>query len=124
KVDGFRVDTARHVDRAFFRVWTPRILRAAREAGVRDFQIFGEVFLNDAVELSSFVRERGLPNVLDFPFQDAAAGLAGGDTSARALATRLADDDYFRGPAGTEPAPPTFLGNHDIGRAAYQIAQR
>jgi glycosidase len=29
-VDGFRVDTAKHVDRAFFRAWVPKILAAAR----------------------------------------------------------------------------------------------
>ena len=52
-------------------VWVPKIRAAARAAGVRDFELFGEVFVTDAIELSSFVRDRGLPNVLDFPFQDA-----------------------------------------------------
>ena len=42
---------------AFFKVWVPRIKAAARAAGVDDFQIFGEVFLTDALELSSYVRE-------------------------------------------------------------------
>ena len=70
KVDGFRVDTARHVNAAFFRLWVPRILASAKAAGVGGFQIFGEVPLTDDVELSAYVRDRGLPNVLDFPFQD------------------------------------------------------
>jgi hypothetical protein len=35
----------------------------------------------------------------------------------------MADDDYFRGASGTAPTPPTFLGNHDMGRAAFQIIQ-
>ena len=122
-VDGFRVDTAKHVNSAFFGLWVPRIQAAARSAGVPDFQVFGEVTLNDDIELSAFVRDRGLPNVLDFPFQDAAAGFAAGTTGAKALASRLADDDYFRGPSGTAPTPPTFLGNHDMGRAALQILQ-
>ena len=60
KVDGFRVDTAQHVDRAFFRLWAPRILAAARAAGVRDFQIFGEVFVTDGVDLSA-LRPRARP---------------------------------------------------------------
>ena len=76
KLDGFRVDTARHVNAAFFRLWVPQILAAARAAGVPDFQIFGEVFDTDVLNLAPFVRDRGLPNVLDFPFQDAAAGFA------------------------------------------------
>lgn len=123
KLDGFRVDTARHVNGRFFKLWVPQVLAAARAAGVPDFQLFGEVFVTDALELASFVRDRGLPNVLDFPFQDAAAGYASGGSSALALRNRLQDDDYFRLPDGRDPAPPTFLGNHDMGRAALQISQ-
>jgi len=123
RLDGFRIDTARHVERTFFPVWVPRILAAAREAGVPDFQIFGEAFVTNAVELSSYVRDRGLPNVLDFPFQDAAVRFAGGGAGARGLADRLNDDDYFRTAANVAPTPPTFLGNHDIGRAALKIRE-
>ncbi len=124
RLDGFRVDTARHVNAGFFRLWVPQMLAAARAAGVPDFQIFGEVPLTDSVELSAYVRDRGLPNVLDFPFQDAAAGYASGASSALAISHRLEDDDYFRGPDGSDPAPPTFLGNHDMGRAALMISQQ
>ena len=122
-VDGFRVDTARHVNAAFFGLWVPKILAAARSVGIRDFPIFGEVVMTDDIEQSAYVRDRGLPSVLDFPFQDAAAGFAAGQTGAKALASRMADDDYFRGPSGVAPSPPTFLGNHDMGRAAFQILQ-
>jgi glycosidase len=124
EVDGFRVDTAKHVDRAFFRAWVPKILAAARAAGVQDFEIFGEVFLTDTVELSSFVRDRAIPNIIDFPLQDSLVRYAGGSAGSRGIATRLADDDYFRGPSGIAPTPATFLGNHDIGRAAAKIREQ
>jgi len=124
KVDGVRVDTAKHVDRAFFRAWVPKILAAAREAGVKDFEIFGEVFETDAATLASYVRERGVPNVIDFPLQDALVRFAGGSAGARGISTRLADDDYFRGPSGIAPTPATFLGNHDVGRAALKIREQ
>jgi glycosidase len=124
EVDGFRVDTAKHVDRAFFRGWAPKILAAARAAGVQDFEIFGEVFLTDSVELSSFVRDRAIPNIIDFPLQDSLVRYAGGSAGSRGIATRLADDDYFRGPSGIAPTPATFLGNHDIGRAAAKIREQ
>jgi glycosidase len=123
-VDGFRVDTAKHVDRAFFRAWTPKIRAAARAAGVRDFEIFGEVTLPDAADLAVFMRERSLPNVIDFPLQDALVRFAGGSAGARAVSTRLADDDYFRRPDGTAPTPATFLGNHDAGRAALLVSRQ
>jgi glycosidase len=121
---GFRVDTARHVDRAFFRSWVPKIRAAARAAGVRDFEIFGEVFLTDAPELSRFVRDRAVPNVIDFPLQDALVRYAGGSAGARGIVSRLEDDDYFRRPNGLAPTPATFLGNHDIGRAAALIREQ
>ena len=124
KVDGFRVDTAKHVDRAFFERWAPKILATARAAGVSDFEIFGEVFTTDTVELSSFVRDRAIPNVIDFPLQDSLVRYAGGSAGSRGIATRLADDDYFRGPSGVAPTPATFLGNHDIGRAAAKIREQ
>jgi glycosidase len=124
KLDGFRVDTARHLNSGFWRRWIPQLRSSARSAGVRDFQVFGEVFISDAVEQSAYVRERGLPAVLDFPFQDAAAGYASGGSSALAILHRLQDDDYYRRPDGSEPAFATFLGNHDMGRAAFQIRQQ
>ena len=83
KVDGFRVDTAKHVNAAFFRLWVPKIRAAARAAGSSDFPIFGEVTLNDAVDLSVYVRDRGLPQVLDFPFQEVATGYASGAAGAK-----------------------------------------
>jgi len=124
KVDGFRVDTAKHVDRAFFHAWMPKIRAAARAAGVPAFEVFGEVFETDASTLAAFVRERGVPNVLDFPLQDALARYAGGSAGARGIATRLGADDYFRLADGAAPAPVTFLGNHDVGRVALKIKEQ
>ena len=124
KVDGFRIDTARHVDRAFFRIWVPQVLAAARAAGVPEFELFGEVWLTDVAEQSAYVRERRLPNVLDFPFQAVAAGFASARVGALAVANRLDDDDYYRYSPAVAPTPPTFLGNHDMGRAALVIRER
>ena len=59
--------------------------------------------------------------MLDFPFQQVASAYAAGASGARGVADRLSDDDYFRAPNGIDPAFTTFLGNHDIGRAAEQI---
>jgi glycosidase len=123
KLDGFRVDTARHVNAAFFRLWVPKILAAANSVGVTDFPIFGEVFSTDDTYVSQFVRDRGLPFTLDFPLQDAVTGYVAATTNARALRGRLDDDDYWRTASGLAPTPPTFLGNHDMGRAAFQIEQ-
>jgi glycosidase len=123
-VDGFRVDTARHVNAAFFGLWVPKIRAAARSIGIDDFPILGEVFLQDSTDVAEYVRHRGVPQVLDFPFQAVASAYAAGASGSRGVAHRLEADDYFRMPDGVDPAFPTFLGNHDMGRAAYQIASQ
>jgi glycosidase len=120
-VDGFRVDTAKHVDAKFFSSWVPKIRAKAVAAGVKDFEIFGEVFVTDAIELSTYPRTRGVPNVLDFPLQDTLVRYAGGTAGAKGIEARLADDDYFLTPSGLTPTPGTFLGNHDIGRVGRLI---
>lgn len=124
KIDGFRVDTARHVDRKFYERWIPQILDTADKAGVKEFEIFGEVFLTDAIEQSTYVREWGLPNQLDFPLYDAVARYAGGLSGAGGIELRLADDDYARTSNGIAPTPGTFIGNHDIGRTALVIKRQ
>jgi glycosidase len=124
KVDGFRVDTAKHVNAAFFKLWVPKVRAAAASTGVKDFPVFGEVTLNDAVDLAAYVRDRGLPQVLDFPFQQVATAYASGASGSRGVANRLRDDDYFRTPNGIDPSFTTFLGNHDMGRGAQQILQQ
>src|SRR3954447_3468152 len=86
KLDGFRVDTARHVNPGFFGIWVPKILAAAHDAGVDDFQIFGEGAVTDPLQLATFVRDRGLPNVLDFPFQDNAVHFTAGQINAAQFA--------------------------------------
>ena len=121
KFDGFRIDTARHVDRKFYERWVPQILAAAREAGVEDFEIFGETWIIEPVEQSKYQREWGIPNQLDFPLYDAVARYAGGLVGAGPIMLRLDDDDYSRTPDGRAPTPGTFIGNHDIGRTANVI---
>ena len=112
----------KHVNAAFFGLWVPKIRAAARAAGIADFPVFGEVTLNDAVDLSEYVRDRGLPQVLDFPFQQVASAL-------RVRAQRARRASPTASPTTTTSARrtastrrfTTFLGNHDMGRAAQQI---
>ena len=124
KIDGIRIDTARHVNAAFFRQWLPGIRAAARRAGVRDFAVFGEVFDADTLALYPFVRDRGLPSLLDFPLQDQLVGYASGERGSKGIVSVLSDDDYFQLGNGVAYTPPTFLGNHDMGRVGLLLRQR
>ena len=43
-IDGFRIDTARHVDPGFWREFVPAIMKVAHARGIPNFTMFGEIF--------------------------------------------------------------------------------
>jgi len=124
-IDGFRIDTAKHVNPEFWQAFVPAMLARAKARGIPNFHIFGEVY-NDAVDPGSLARHTrvaGLPAVLDFSFARAVIDAVGG-TTGTAVFERLFDGDvlYKGGPAAALQLP-TFLGNHDMGRFAMFVKQ-
>lgn len=117
-IDGFRIDTVKHVNFEFWEQFTARVLDYAHAAGKPDFFMFGEVYDADPVKLSPYVRETDMNSVLDFTFQSQAVSFAAGN-SAKGLASLFAGDDYYTTPDSSASALPTFLGNHDMGRVGY-----
>jgi glycosidase len=122
-VDGFRIDTARHVNPEFWQSFVPAMLARAKAKGIPNFHIFGEVATSDidVALLAKHTRVDKLPTVLDFAFAravaDTVAGAAGTDTF-----TRLFDNDaLYEGGVATALQLPTFLGNHDMGRFAHYV---
>ena len=116
-VDGFRVDTAKHVDDAFLGKWWPKVL-AATNVKKPNLFAFSEVFDSSQDVLSAFMRNRGLPSVLDFGFQADAIQYAGGDGDAGNLNYVLRQDDKYTTASRNAYNLVTFLGNHDMGRVA------
>lgn len=120
-IDGFRIDTAKHVNFEFWEEWTTAIAEHAAAVGNPDFFMFGEVYDADPAKLSPYVRRTDMNAALDFTFQSAAAGYAGGSSSAAALSTLFAGDAYYTTPTSNAQALPTFLGNHDMGRIGHFV---
>jgi pullulanase-type alpha-1,6-glucosidase len=117
-IDGFRIDTAKHVDFPFWEQWTEEVLDYAHAQGKTDFFMFGEVYDADPAALAPYVRDTDMNSVLDFGFQSAATSFAkGGNVST--LAKLFAGDDRYTTPDSSATALPTFLGNHDMGRIGY-----
>ncbi len=117
-IDGFRIDTAKHVNFEFWEQWTDEVLTYARDNGKPDFFMFGEVYDADPAKLAPYVRDTDMSSVLDFTFQSAAVSYASGN-SARGLQNLYAGDDRYTTPDSSSTALPTFLGNHDMGRVGY-----
>jgi glycosidase len=119
-VDGFRIDTAKHVNSEFWQGFTAGLDAHAAELGRDDFFVFGEVYDADPNLLAPYMRDDGMDAVLDFAFQAAALDFVNGAGSAH-LAEVFADDPAYTTAAGDARALPTFLGNHDMGRVGYLV---
>ncbi|WP_367650081.1 pullulanase-type alpha-1,6-glucosidase [Nocardioides sp. zg-1230] len=114
-IDGFRIDTAKHVNMEFWQEFAPAIREHAASIGNDDFFAFGEVYDADPAYLSTFSTEGRLDATLDFGFQDRAVGFAKGGATTR-LRDFYAADDWYTDTDSNAYASPTFLGNHDMGR--------
>jgi alpha-amylase len=115
-IDGFRIDTMKHVNDEFWQKFGPRVLKFAQAHGKRDFFMFGEVFDTTKDYTSHFTTTDRMQSVLDFPFQAAARQFASASGPTDALATFFADDDWYTDADSNVYELPTFLGNHDMGR--------
>lgn len=114
-VDGFRIDTTKHVNVEFWQKFIPAVRAAAQKAGTPDFFAFGEVFDGDPRFTSTYTTTAGLQATLDFPFQARAQSfVTGGRTTD--LRDVFADDDWYTDADSNAYSLPTFLGNHDMGR--------
>ncbi|MDN4479058.1 alpha-amylase family glycosyl hydrolase [Demequina sp. SYSU T00039] len=122
-IDGYRIDTVRHVDDAFWESFIPGVLEAARDKGKDDFFVFGEVYDGSRAFTSRYTTEVGLQAVLDFPFQGAARAFASGSGRATDLATFFAADDWYTDADSSATQLPTFLGNHDMGRFGSMLLE-
>ena len=114
-IDGFRIDTVKHVNIEFWQQFAPAITEHAAAIGNDDFFSFGEVYDADPARLSRFTTEGGIQSTLDFGFQARAQSFGGGG-SAQQLADLFALDDMYTDADSNAYSLPTFLGNHDMGR--------
>lgn len=117
-IDGFRIDTAKHVNPEFWQQFVPAMLKRAEAKGIGHFHIFGEIAYEEptATLAAQVMAESGLPYALDMGFAKAAQMVASGKASPRLMAELLQQDAIYPGGAKTATGLPTFLGNHDFGR--------
>ncbi|MCL1587509.1 MAG: alpha-amylase family glycosyl hydrolase, partial [Actinomycetia bacterium] len=120
-IDGFRVDTVKHVNDEFWEVFVPEIESHASSLGKPDFSVFGEVFSSDPAFASRYTTELDFPAILDFGFAEASRNFAASSAATDQLRDRFADDDYFTDENSNASFMPKFTGNHDVGRIGYFI---
>ena len=117
-VDGFRIDTARHVNAEFWEKFVPAMIERARAKGIPNFHIFGEVAddTGQPGKLAKHTRRDKLPSVLDFAFGVMAIKTVTGEWGTEVWREFFAQDILYEGGEHAALRLPTFLGNHDAGR--------
>ncbi|MFF1547706.1 pullulanase-type alpha-1,6-glucosidase [Streptomyces sp. NPDC058291] len=122
-IDGFRIDTVKHVNMEFWTQWATALDAYAARQGRDHFFMFGEVYSADTSVTAPYVTQGRLDATLDFPFQEAARQYASQGGSARKLSSVFADDYKYTTDKANAYEQVTFLGNHDMGRVGYFLNQ-
>lgn len=123
KPDGFRIDTVKHVNIEFWQKFTPAVIEFAKEQGIPNFFIFGEVYSEDARVLSKFTTEGDIPSVLDFHIQLAIKEVFGRGKGTDELANVFALDHLYDDHNSAADLLMNFISNHDMGRFGYYMEQ-
>jgi glycosidase len=120
-IDGFRIDTAKHVNSEFWQAFAPAMLDKARARGIANFHIFGEVAADfaDIPLLTRATRVDRLPTVLDFAFRASVIDALTKGVGPDKMVTMFSGDALYEGGEATALQLPTFVSNHDAGRFAY-----
>ena len=117
-IDGYRIDTVKHVNLEFWEAFAPAIRAKARERAIPDFFQFGEVadHTGDTALVSEFSTTGNLDATLDFGFYDGARDFVSKGHAASGLAKLFENDAWYTGPDCNAQGETTFVSNHDDGR--------
>lgn len=130
-LDGFRIDTLKHVDHEFWKVFAPQVRQRLAAKGKNNFFMFGESFDGDDKLVGSYTFGDEVDSVFYFPQYYTAIR----DVFQQGAATKQIEDLWKKrldagGSYGSVPQPGgigvppnkalvNFLDNHDVGRFLF-----
>lgn len=130
-LDGFRIDTLKHVEHEFWKTFAPAVRQRLAAKGKNNFFMFGESFDGDDKLVGSFTAADEVDSVFYFPQYYTAIR----DVFQQAAATKQIETLWNQrlganGNYGTVPQPGgigvppnkalvNFLDNHDVGRFLF-----
>ena len=77
-IDGFRIDTVKHVNMEFWQQFSPALVDTPPSEGNDDFFMFGEIYDQSSQFVSQYTTEGRLQAAVDFGFQGRASAFANG----------------------------------------------
>jgi len=121
KIDGYRIDTAKHVNKEFWQQFLPEIMDHARKEGIPNFHIFGEAYDPVPATLARYTVEDGFDSMLDFAFQEILKSVVADGKPSITFEKLFDADVLFKGGKAQTTTLPVFTGNHDMGRFAGMV---
>jgi len=121
KPDGFRIDTVKHVNTEFWSEFSPALLEHARNIGIPEFFMFGEVYSFDSKSLSEYTTKGNLQSVLDFGLQQAIKESLVEQKGTNTLAKLFEGDSDYLDHDSDANLLLNFTGNHDMGRFGFML---
>lgn len=130
-IDGFRIDTIKHVEHGFWSNFAPRIRQAAAAAGKRNFFMFGEAFDGNDRLIASYANPNEMDSVVYFSqkyrvFDNIFQCGSGNTRDAENLLRDRMTGGYWNAtpqPLGVGQPPNrmlvNFMDNHDVSRFLY-----
>ena len=117
RIDGFRIDTAKHVNAEFWRAFNAAMLERAERIGIPNFTIFGEAaYERNPAGLAKTTTVDEFPTTLDFGIQEIITDVLVDEKPTSVFDDLFMVDLLWR--EGSVLMAPTFIGNHDRGRFA------
>ena len=134
-LDGFRIDTLKHVEHEFWQVFAPAVRSRLAKMGKKNFFMFGEAFDGNDELVGSYTFDNEVDSVFYFPqhftvYRDVFQNGMGTDRIQQLFSQR-ADDTGNYGtkahPGGIGIAPNkalvNFIDNHDVARFRFYRKQ-
>jgi len=129
-IDGFRIDTIKHVDYPFWETFSREVRQRLAANGKQNFLLFGEAFDGDDALVGSYTQPGMLDSVFYFPqkwqvFNDI-FGRGGPTRNMETLFQNRAVNYGATAQPGGIGVPPqqaliNFIDNHDVPRFLYEV---
>jgi len=111
-VDGFRVDTVKHVEKEFWQQWVPAIREYARSIGKRNFLIYGEFWSGEDARVAPYTKDGLFDGMVGFPMYYTMREVFREGRSPEAITRRMEAAKQYRDDALNV----VFFDNHDQAR--------
>jgi glycosidase len=120
--DGFRADTARHVDLGFWDTFLPAIYSAASAMGKTNFYVFAEATKGSETELGPYTQSNRFNSAINFPFNGTIDAVFVDQSDTGRLTHHTLPAQLTNYSTRAQYQLVNFLDNHDRARYAARLS--